>query len=109
MDENEICHRLEIEMTVLNVWVEQKWLVPTAPNKRHFRDADVARGRLILDLTKRMGVNEAGVDVVMDLLDQVYGLRGTLRDLTAAIREQDAEVQRRILSSVGISESGDGP
>jgi len=99
MDEIEFRRSLKIDVTVLDIWVEQGWLVPEARrDARHFRDADLARARLILDLTEQMGVNDAGVDVVMDLVDQLHGLRGTLRHLMSAIHGQDAEVQRRILA-----------
>jgi chaperone modulatory protein CbpM len=67
---------------------------------RRFREADLARARLILDLTRRMGVNEAGVDVVMDLIDQLHGLRGTMRELVTAINQQDAEIQQRLLGAL---------
>ncbi|MGO4440531.1 chaperone modulator CbpM [Rhizobium sp. RAF56] len=99
MNEIEFRRSLKIDVTVLEVWIEQGWVVPDASLKeRHFRDADLARARLILDLSERMGVNEAGVDVVMDLVDQLHGLRGTLRELIAAIHGQDADVKRRILA-----------
>jgi chaperone modulatory protein CbpM len=101
MNETEFRLCLEIDVTVLNVWIEQGWVVPAElERERQFRDCDVARGRLILDLINRMGVNDAGVDVAMGLLDQVHGLRSTLRDLMAAIHAQDTEVKQRILSEI---------
>jgi chaperone modulatory protein CbpM len=36
---------------------------------------DVARARLIRDLKDDFGVNDAGVDVILHLLDQLHGLR----------------------------------
>lgn len=89
MDDREFRQSLHIEVSVLDVWIEQGWLVPDATEGgRAFREADVARGRLILDLIETMGLNEAGVDVVMELVDQVHGLRGTLRDLVDGIRRK---------------------
>nr|WP_246622999.1 chaperone modulator CbpM [Rhizobium laguerreae] len=53
---------------------------PSRVKKRcQFRDADLARARLILDLTNGVGVNEAGIDVIMDLVDQLHGLRMIMR------------------------------
>ena len=98
---------LKIDVTILDVWVEQGWVVPDRTDRGlYFRDADVARGRLILDLVEAMGVNEAGVDVVMDLVDQVHGLRGTLRELMEAVRVQDNDVQQRIRSQIDRMEGG---
>jgi chaperone modulatory protein CbpM len=108
MDELEFRVCLKIDVTVLEVWIAQGWVVPSASEgKRQFRDADVARGRLILDLIDTMGVNEAGVDVIMDLVDQVHSLRGTLRTLLDAIATQDEDVRRRILSEVDRLERKD--
>jgi chaperone modulatory protein CbpM len=101
MNEKEFRLRLEIDVMVLEIWIAEGWLVPeTTMEGRHFRDADLARGRLILDLARSMGVNESGVDIVMDLVDQLHGLRTTLRDLADAVCRQDGEVQQRILSDL---------
>nr|WP_313903885.1 hypothetical protein [Rhizobium leguminosarum] len=32
-----------------------------------------------------MGVNEAGIDGIMDLVDQLHGLRMAMRDLISAV------------------------
>lgn len=101
MDDREFRKSLRIDVTVLEVWIEQGWLAPhTTVDGRAFRDADVARGRLILDLIDTMGVNEAGVDVVLELLDQVHGLRVTLRDLVETMQAQSTEVQLRLLDEI---------
>ena len=101
MDDLEFRLYLKIEVVQLDLWIEQGWLIPeTSGEQRQFRDADVARARLILDLMGNMGVNEAGVDVVMDLIDQVHGLRGTMGKLMAAISKQDRDVQRRLFESI---------
>ncbi|MDL2403865.1 chaperone modulator CbpM [Rhizobium mayense] len=101
MNESEFRLRLEIDDTVLQIWIKQGWLVPeTTDGGRHFRDADLARGQLILDLVNAMGVNEPGVDLVMDLVDQLHGLRATLRDLTDAVCHQNPDVQEHVLSEL---------
>ncbi|NLR95414.1 MerR family transcriptional regulator [Rhizobium sp. P38BS-XIX] len=101
MDEREFRLHLEIETTVLEVWISEGWLVPEETAQgRSFREADIARGQLILDLHNAMGVNEPGVDVVMDLVDQLHSLRATLRDLTDAVRQQPSHVQELILSEL---------
>lgn len=101
MKENEFRLHLEIETTVLEVWISQGWLVPEITDQgRNFREADIARGQLILDLSNAMGLNEPGVDVVMDLVDQLHSLRATLRDLTEAVRRQPSDVQEHILSEL---------
>lgn len=97
MNHIEYCRILAIETATLNAWVEERWIIPSgAPDDTSYEDADVARGRLILDLTHGMGVNDAGVDVVIDLVDQVNSLRDRMRILLDAIKEQDVDVQRQL-------------
>lgn len=101
MKDIELCRSLEIEITILDTWIEHRWLVPEVRDgARQFHDADLARARLIQDLIGPMGVNEDGVDVAMQLLDQIHGLRGRLGLLMQAIRSQDEEIQRRILALI---------
>jgi len=101
MDALEYCQQLKIETTTLSVWIEQRWIIPLADGDvQLYHDADIARGRLILDLIDQMGVNQNGVDIVMALIDQVHGLRGKLQALTDAVRDQDYDVQRRIISKL---------
>lgn len=103
MNELEFRERLEIETAVLKVWIERRWLVPAqSPTGLAFEEAELARARLIQDLVGPMGVNEDGVDVAMQLLDQVHGLRGRLNRLADAVRRQDVEVQRRIMAVLDV-------
>ncbi|PDT15367.1 transcriptional regulator [Rhizobium sp. J15] len=101
MDDHEFRLYLKIDVVQLDFWVERGWLIPeTSGEKRQFREADVARARLILDLMGDMGVNDAGVDVVMDLVDQLHDMRGTMGKLMTAIGRQERDVQRRLLESL---------
>ncbi len=102
MDEQEFYGRLRVDVSVVKIWIEQGWLMPrNTDGRREFTDMDVARAELIGDLIDGMGVNEAGVDVVMDLIDQIHGLRGTLSDLRRALGDQDEAIQISILRSMG--------
>ena len=94
--------RARIGGETLRAWVEASWLIPRreAPEPA-FSEADVARARLIRDLTEDLGVNEDGVGVILDLLDQIHGLRRTLGDLVQAVRVQPEAVQREIAAAVG--------
>jgi chaperone modulatory protein CbpM len=95
MDDHEFRHRLKIELTELELWIQEGWLAPQMDeHQRQFRDADLARARLILDLTNGMGVNEAGIDVIMDLVDQLHGLRMVMRDLILAVGNEDPVVKQ---------------
>ena len=57
MKDTDLCRNLEIEITLLDTWIEHRWLVPEERDgMRLFHDADLARARLIQDLIGPMGV-----------------------------------------------------
>jgi chaperone modulatory protein CbpM len=78
----EFCLRAGIAQTTLEVWVEEGWLVPRAGSADLLlSEIDLARARLIRDLREEIGVNDEGIGVILNLLDQVHGLRSVLFDL----------------------------
>jgi chaperone modulatory protein CbpM len=92
MDRIEICHHVGIEWPELRFWIESGWIYQ-AGGIAGFTEADEARARLIKDLNGRMGINREGIAVILDLLDQIHGLR---RLLTAyrLQQEPDAAIAR---------------
>jgi chaperone modulatory protein CbpM len=88
MDAETFVVHAKINVQILETWVEAGWLAPARVEDRvHFTEIDLARAHLINDLTG-LGVNEAGVPIVLDLVDQLHGLRRVLRDVLAAKRGQ---------------------
>ena len=89
--------RARIETETLRAWVEASWLIPRQDAAElTFSEADVARAQLIRDLTDDLGVNEDGVGVILNLVDQIHGLRTCLTDLMQAVRAQPEGVQQQI-------------
>jgi chaperone modulatory protein CbpM len=81
-------YRTQLDQETLEVWIEEEWLVPSeATDELAFSEADLARAKLIRDLTHDMGVNNEGVGVILNLLDQVHGLRKAMADMLPAMRE----------------------
>lgn len=71
-----------LDEQTLDLWVEEGWLIPDeAEGARAFHEADVARAQLIRELMDDLGVNAEGVGIVLNLLDQVHGLRGALAEV----------------------------
>ena len=84
MDAETFVVHAKINVQTLETWVEAGWLIPGQVEGRvHYSDVDLARAHLINDLTG-LGVNEAGVPIVLDLIDQLHGIRRILRDVLAA-------------------------
>jgi chaperone modulatory protein CbpM len=72
--------RLDAE--ALNAWIEAGWLRPGGNrSSREFSDIDLARARLIGDLRGDLGVNDEAIPIVLDLIDQIHGLRCLVREL----------------------------
>jgi chaperone modulatory protein CbpM len=85
MDSGEFLLRTRLDAQALETWIAAGWLVPRPRGElRDFSDIDVARASLILDL-RRLGVNDEGIPVVLDLIDQVHGLRRMMRRLLVAM------------------------
>ena len=56
-----------------------------------FSEIDIARARLIRDLKMDLGVNDEGVGVILNLLDQLHGMRRNLMDLREVVRTTPSE------------------
>src|SRR6202162_5528682 len=81
--------RAQLDRPTLEVWIEEQWLVPSGTaTELAFSEADLARAKLIRDLMQDLGVNDEGVGVILNLLDQVHGLRKALADTLQSVREQ---------------------
>lgn len=99
--------RARLETETLEAWVEAGWLLPTRNGDAgRFSETDLARARLIRDLQADMGVNDEGITVVLDLVDQIHGLRRTLRELLAAIYARSEIIRRRVSAEVHEATSG---
>ncbi len=80
--EEEFCLQVGIEHRTLRVWVDEGWLAPQRDDAGLvLSEMDAARARLIRDLRESIGVNDEGVGVILNLVDQVHGLRAILRAL----------------------------
>ncbi|MFH1149725.1 MAG: MerR family transcriptional regulator [Actinomycetota bacterium] len=62
----------------------------TAKNRRRYSDNDIERLRHIQELTQAEGLNLSGVRMVLEMEDELAGLR----ERVAAMQEQMDEVQR---------------
>lgn len=58
----------------------------TSGNTRRYSDRDIARLRLIQDLTQQRGVNLAGVKLIMEMQSELDELRRRTEELQAQLR-----------------------
>jgi chaperone modulatory protein CbpM len=84
----------QLNNEVLEQWAEAGWLMPGQNStKQRFSDVDLARAQLIRDL-KDLGVNDDGIPIVLELIDQLHGLRYLMRELLSTIRVERRERNR---------------
>jgi len=96
----------------LERWIAHQWVRPDRQADGYvFRDIDVARVRLILEMRDQMDIAEPALPVVLSLLDQLYDLRRQMRDLAAALAavvpsEIRRDVAERLLKRSAPDEAG---
>jgi chaperone modulatory protein CbpM len=100
MESHEFILRERIDAKVLDEWVEAGLLAPHQNGAgRRFSEVDLARAQLIRDL-QHLGVNDEGIPVVLDLVDQLHGLRRVLRELLSGIYSQPEAARRRLIADL---------
>ena len=88
----------------LRRWMDQDWVRPDRrAGEPAFRDIDVARIRLIVELHTALEVEEPTVPLVLSLLDQLYATRRQLRLVLDALDPPVLEtVADRVAQSLPI-------
>jgi chaperone modulatory protein CbpM len=80
--------RARLDHDTLEMWIAEEWIVPTGADPEiSFTEADLARAALIRDLRGDLEVNDAGVGVILSLVDQMHGLRKVLGDLLVSMHQ----------------------
>jgi chaperone modulatory protein CbpM len=101
----EFLRAAQVEASALEVWIEAGWVLPRGNAENGpFSEIDLARARLIRDLAE-LGVNDEGVPIILDLIDQLHGVRRALRDLLSTIAVEPEEARRQILSDLNAARS----
>ena len=84
--------------TRLRSFVETECVMPGGGDDAPvFSEADVARVALLCELRDDLEIGEEALPVVMNLLDQVHGLRRELRRMALAIERQPDDVRASLL------------
>jgi chaperone modulatory protein CbpM len=92
---NEFLLRVRIEQQHLDQWISAGWLMPQREPSLSFSEVDLARAQLIRELKDDFGVNDEGISLILHLLDQVHGLRRSMRALLAEVRRDRQRLKER--------------
>lgn len=88
-----VAERYEIHPQTLRTYEREGLLKPirSAGNTRLYDEATLRRLETILTLTRDMGVNLAGVDVILNLQDQLQALETEKEQLLQALEKRDRD------------------
>ncbi|HZU88357.1 MAG TPA: chaperone modulator CbpM [Stellaceae bacterium] len=93
----------------LHLWIEEGWVRPERSGETwNFAGVDIARVELILEMRREFAIDDEGLPLVLNLLDQVYTLRRQMRLLCGALSAQPPEVQAAVRRAL-YSADGEGP
>jgi chaperone modulatory protein CbpM len=82
-------------------WVARGLLRPSGGAEAWaFEPVDVARVRLLLELSGDIGLDDDTVETVIALIDQVHTLRGQLKLVASAIAEQPPQAREAIAAAL---------
>lgn len=87
------CKIVDIHPQTLREYEKSGIIKPkrTKGNVRFFTDEDIEDIRFIKEMTKTLGVNLAGVDIIMRLKNQIRDLEKVVEELYKKIQEFDAK------------------
>jgi len=113
LDEKEVLRRVSgVTRIRLQTWVSRGWVLPAITTEgTSYTEIDIARCDLIRELRDDLEIDHDAVEIVLSLLDQVYGLRRELRAVMGAVKVQPDEVRVRILDALsdeGVERKEDG-
>jgi chaperone modulatory protein CbpM len=101
MDMSAFLLHARLDAEVLETWIGAGWVMPRRESEAPlFSEIDVARVQLIRELREDMGVNDEGIAIILDLVDQIHGLRCALREVCSALDAQPESVRRRIRAGI---------
>jgi chaperone modulatory protein CbpM len=86
----------------LSLWIERRWVLPLRQDSDYvFGEADLARVGMIAELRRDVGIDDEAMPVVLNLLDQLYGMRRHVRRLITALDALPADQREAVLRALG--------
>lgn len=103
INENDLLETIVgLQRDTLHFWVERGWVLPEKNERGRYRfhEIDVARVGLIYEFSIELDLNDDAMDVILPLIDQVYGLRRQLKSLADAVNTQPENVRKQIIDAI---------
>src|SRR5680860_1634590 len=107
--EQDVVARVQhLTVTRLRVWVAQGFIKPDDEAAPSFSEADVARAALIANLEDELGFAEDDVPVLLNLIDQIHGLRSELMGLLEAFEDLPPDIRATVRMRITSRREGGG-
>lgn len=74
-----VCEECRISRHDLLKFVVKEWVIPADRERHCFDQEDLARIRLITELSEELEVGETAIPIILNLLDQLHVLRKMIR------------------------------
>ncbi|HWL55509.1 MAG TPA: hypothetical protein VNQ78_02415 [Paracoccus sp. (in: a-proteobacteria)] len=65
-----------------------------------FRELDIARLQLVVDLSEGYHLDDEALSLVLSLVDQLHGLRGDMRAILDAVAREPVETRARLKTAI---------
>jgi chaperone modulatory protein CbpM len=96
-----VAAQLSLEREEIVLWIEREWVRPKSDAGEPLFDAtDLARARLIHELAHELSIDADAMPVILSLLDQVYALRGLVKEIADAVETLPEPQRSSILERI---------
>ena len=107
LSERDLLARVQrLTVTRLRVWVAQGWIKPADQRAPNYSEADLARAALICNLEDELGFAEEDVPVLLNLIDQIHGLRAELKGFVDALEDLPPDIRATVRMRITTSREG---
>ncbi len=87
----------DVHPQTLRIYERKGLIVPArVHNRRRYSDADMERCRLIQELTQEMGVNLAGVKMILEMRQRIDGMAQNMQSMQDEILELHRDMEERL-------------
>jgi chaperone modulatory protein CbpM len=107
LSERDLLARVQrLTVTRLRVWVAEGWIKPADAVAQSYSESDLARAALICNLEDELGFAEEDVPVLLNLIDQIHGLRAELKGLLDALEDLPPDLRTTVRLRITRSREG---
>jgi chaperone modulatory protein CbpM len=107
LSERDLLTRVQrLTVTRLRVWVAQGWIKPADERAQSYSEADLARAALICNLEDELGFAEEDVPVLLNLIDQIHGLREELKGFVDALEDLPPDIRATVRMRITTRREG---